>query len=108
MFTLNVVNIKCLNLIIFDLIYWKVKVDGRLINNVIIKQSTYKSLFISPRTTCYEAIIMLLAMCQQPGPPTDFRLYLSDTGNDLNMNDTLVDLYSVLPKNQKIVIRSVS
>lgn len=75
---------------------------------MVIKQSTYKSLFISPRTTCYEAITMLLTMCQQRGPPTDFRLYLSETGNDLSMNDTLADLYLLLPKDQKIIIRSLS
>uniref|UniRef100_A0A0R3RKP9 Ras-associating domain-containing protein n=1 Tax=Elaeophora elaphi TaxID=1147741 RepID=A0A0R3RKP9_9BILA len=80
----------------------------RIYDYLLSPKSTYKSLFISPRTTCYEAIIMVLTMCQQPGPPTDFRLYLSETGNDLNMNDTLADLYLVLPKDQKIIIRSVS
>ncbi|KAL3998341.1 Ras association (RalGDS/AF-6) domain family protein [Acanthocheilonema viteae] len=80
----------------------------RIYDYLLSPKSTYKSLFISPRTTCYEAIIILLTMCQQPGPPTDFRLYLSETGNDLNMNDTLADLYLVLPKDQRIIIRPVS
>ncbi|VDM95746.1 unnamed protein product [Thelazia callipaeda] len=80
----------------------------RIYDYLITPQSNYKSLFISPRTTCYEAIIMLLSISRKPGPPTDFRLYLSDTKNDLNMNDTLADLYLALSNEQKILIRSVS
>ncbi|VDK86856.1 unnamed protein product [Litomosoides sigmodontis] len=80
----------------------------RIYDHLLSPKSTYKSLFISPRTTCYEAITVLLTMCQRRGPPTDFRLCLSETGDDLNMNDNLADLYLVLPKDQKIIIRSVS
>ncbi|EFO13667.2 hypothetical protein LOAG_14861 [Loa loa] len=80
----------------------------RIYDYLLSPKNTYKSFFISPRTTCYETIVMLLAMSQQPGPPTDFRLYLSETGTALNMNDTLADLYLVLRKDQKIIIRPVS
>uniref|UniRef100_A0A915PWQ1 Ras-associating domain-containing protein n=1 Tax=Setaria digitata TaxID=48799 RepID=A0A915PWQ1_9BILA len=80
----------------------------RIYDYLLSPENTYKSLFISPRTTCYETIVMLLSMSQQPGPPTDFRLYLSETGNDLDMNDTLADLYLALPKGQKVLIRSIS
>ncbi|VDK61951.1 unnamed protein product [Onchocerca ochengi] len=80
----------------------------RIYDYLLSPKSTYKSMFISPRTTCYEVIVLLLAMDQQAGPPTDFRLYLSETGSDLSMNDTLADLYLVLANDQKIIIRPIS
>lgn len=65
-------------------------------------------MYISVRTTCYEVIVMLLAMNRQQGPPTDYRLYISGTKNDLNMNDTIADLYMALDNEQKIFIRCIT
>ncbi|MCP9260959.1 hypothetical protein DINM_004358 [Dirofilaria immitis] len=74
----------------------------RIYDYLLFPKSTYKSLFISTRTTCYEAIVMLLSLNQQPGSPTNFRLYLSETSNDLNMNDTSADLCLMLPNHKKL------
>uniref|UniRef100_A0A0N5ARR9 Ras-associating domain-containing protein n=1 Tax=Syphacia muris TaxID=451379 RepID=A0A0N5ARR9_9BILA len=77
----------------------------RIYDYLISPQSNYKSLLLSMRTTCYEAIALLLAMDRNNGDPNDFRLYISNVNRELQMGETVADLYKALHGDHKILIR---
>ncbi|KHN83904.1 hypothetical protein Tcan_11336 [Toxocara canis] len=79
----------------------------RIHDYMINPQSNYKSLMLSKRTTCYETIALLLAMMRRDESPNEYRLSLSEAEQDLDMNDTVADLYVALESHQKILIRRV-
>uniref|UniRef100_A0A915B488 Ras-associating domain-containing protein n=1 Tax=Parascaris univalens TaxID=6257 RepID=A0A915B488_PARUN len=79
----------------------------RIYDYLINPQSNYKSLILSTRTTCYETIALLLAVIRREGSPNDYRLSLSEAEHDLDMSDTIADLYVALDSQQKILIRRI-
>ncbi|VDD93699.1 unnamed protein product [Enterobius vermicularis] len=80
----------------------------RIYDYLISPQSNYKSLLLSLRTTCYEAIALLLTMNRNNGNPNDFRLCISSANRELQMDDTVADLYKALHGDHKILIRHAS
>ncbi|CAB3397590.1 unnamed protein product [Caenorhabditis bovis] len=82
----------------------------RVYDHNISPQSNYKSLLLSTRTTCHEAIQIVLALNRRNDDPAKYGLFLSAQEGDAQIpNDVaLVAIARLCKDGQRIVIRNVA